>query len=253
MRLFILPLTSSLRIARICEPAAVRAQGAIAAILSSGSGGSHLRFVEHFETGGEAVLRSACRLSLEGIVSKRASAAYVSGRSDTWAKSKCRAGHEIVLGGYATTNGKFRSLLAGVHRGESFVYVGRVGTGFGAEKVKSLLPKLKAVKTSKSPFTGNGAPKKEPGSSGSDLSWWPRLSLRAGRLTVLFGRPLSKPCVTTSLQRRWRLRSLPRRLQRSAAAGEPTSSTSPSRPQGRRHGRADFQSGQAALAWHNRR
>ncbi|MBB3543371.1 ATP-dependent DNA ligase, partial [Rhizobium sp. BK399] len=33
-----------------------------------------LRFVEHFETGGDAVLRSACKLSLEGIVSKKADA-----------------------------------------------------------------------------------------------------------------------------------------------------------------------------------
>ena len=52
---------------------------------------TRLRFVEHFEDGGEAVLRSACRLSLEGIVSKRGDAPYVSGRTNTWAKSKCRA------------------------------------------------------------------------------------------------------------------------------------------------------------------
>jgi hypothetical protein len=69
-----------------------------------------IRYVEHFTNGGEAMLRSACRLSLEGIVSKKAGAAYVSGRTDTWAKSKCRAGHEVV-GGWSTTNGKFRSLL----------------------------------------------------------------------------------------------------------------------------------------------
>ncbi|MBL8581586.1 MAG: DNA ligase D, partial [Rhizobiaceae bacterium] len=122
-----------------------------------------LRFVEHFETGGEAVLRSACRLSLEGIVSKRANAPYVSGRTDTWAKSKCRAGHEVVIGAYATTNGKFRSLLVGVNRGDHFVYVGRVGTGYGADKVKEMLPKLKSVEAAKSPFTGIGAPKKQPG------------------------------------------------------------------------------------------
>ncbi|PBB65976.1 DNA ligase D [Mesorhizobium sp. WSM4312] len=122
-----------------------------------------IRFVEHFETGGEAVLRSACRLSLEGIVSKRADALYVSGRTETWAKSKCRAGHEVVIGAYATTNGKFRSLLVGVNRGDHFVYVGRVGTGYGAAKVRDLLPKLEAAATGKSPFTGTGAPKNEPG------------------------------------------------------------------------------------------
>lgn len=132
-------------------------------LLSDAADDARLRFVEHFETGGEAVLRSACRLSLEGIVSKRAAAPYVSGRTETWGKSKCRAGHEVVIGAYATTNGKFRSLLVGVNRDDSFVYVGRVGTGYGAAKVKTLLPKLKAVETAKSPFTGTGAPKRELG------------------------------------------------------------------------------------------
>ena len=132
-------------------------------LLSDAGEDARLRFVEHFQTGGEAVLRSACRLSLEGIVSKRVDARYESGRTETWAKSKCRAGHEVVIGGYATTNAKFRSLLVGVHRGDSFVYVGRVGTGYGAAKVKDLLPKLKAVEATKSPFSGIGAPKKDPG------------------------------------------------------------------------------------------
>ena len=119
--------------------------------------------MEHFEDGGEAVLRSACRLSLEGIVSKRGDAPYVSGRTNTWVKSKCRAGHEVVIGGYSTTEGRFRSLLVGVHRGDGFVYVGRVGTGFGAAKVKTLWRKLQALKVPKSPFTGLNAPKEESG------------------------------------------------------------------------------------------
>jgi bifunctional non-homologous end joining protein LigD len=132
-------------------------------LLSKTDDDARLRFVEHFEDGGEAVLRSACRLSLEGIVSKRGNAPYVSGRTNTWAKSKCRAGHEVVIGGYSTTEGKFRSLLVGVHRGDGFVYVGRVGTGFGATKVKTLWRKLQALKAPTSPFTGLNAPKKEPG------------------------------------------------------------------------------------------
>ena len=122
---------------------------------------SRIRYVEHFESGGDAVLRSACKLHLEGVVSKQMDAPYQSGRADTWAKSKCRAGHEVVIGGYATTNRKFRSLLVGVHRGDHFVYVGRVGTGYGARKVGMLLPKLKALETARSPFTGIGAPKKQ--------------------------------------------------------------------------------------------
>ncbi len=120
-----------------------------------------IRYVEHFTNGGDAVLQSACRLELEGIISKKADATYVSGRTDTWAKSKCRAGHEVVIGGWSTTNGKFRSLLVGVNRGEHFAYVGRVGTGYSEAKVKLLLPKLKEMKVARSPFTGDGAPKKD--------------------------------------------------------------------------------------------
>ncbi|MGF6178487.1 DNA ligase D [Ensifer sp. 4252] len=130
-------------------------------MLSDTGDDARLRFVEHFETGGDAVLRSACRLSLEGIVSKKADARYQSGRTDTWAKSKCRGGHEVVIGAYAKTNGKFRSLLVGVNRGDHFVYVGRVGTGYGARTVEMLLPKLQKLETVRSPFTGIGAPKKD--------------------------------------------------------------------------------------------
>ncbi|MCV9966843.1 DNA ligase D [Pararhizobium sp. BT-229] len=138
----------------------------LAALLSDVGEDPRLRFVEHFETGGDAVLRSACRLSLEGIVSKQGDAPYQSGRTATWAKSKCRAGHEVVIGAYAKTNGRFRSLLVGVNRGDRFVYVGRVGTGYGAKTVETLLPKLQEVETSRSPFTGIGAPKKSP-----DIVW----------------------------------------------------------------------------------
>src|ERR1700716_4115610 len=75
-----------------------------------------IRYVEHFETGGDAILQSACKLSLEGIVSKKLSAPYRSGRSESWTKAKCRAGHEVVIGGWETTNRKFPPLMGGGHR-----------------------------------------------------------------------------------------------------------------------------------------
>ncbi|HEX7946311.1 MAG TPA: DNA ligase D, partial [Phenylobacterium sp.] len=122
-----------------------------------------IRYVDHFTTGGDAVLRSACRMNLEGIISKKLNAPYRSGRSDTWAKSKCRAGHEVVIGGWTTTGDSFRSLIAGVYRDGQLAHVGRIGTGFGAAKVAGLLPRLKALETDASPFTGKGAPKKGAG------------------------------------------------------------------------------------------
>jgi bifunctional non-homologous end joining protein LigD len=119
-----------------------------------------IRYVEHFETGGEAVLQSACKLSLEGIISKKLGAPYRSGRSEDWTKAKCRAGQEVVLGGWKTTNGKFRSLMAGVNRGDHLAFVGMVGTGFGQDKVKRIMPALKAAAADKSPFGGKNAPRK---------------------------------------------------------------------------------------------
>jgi bifunctional non-homologous end joining protein LigD len=127
---------------------------------------SLVRYVDHFDTGGDAILQSACKLSLEGIVSKKLNAPYRSGRSESWTKAKCRAGHEVVIGGWKTTAGKFRSLMVGVHRDDHLAYVGIVGTGFGQDKVKRIMPALKAAASKENPFGGKEAPRKT-----SDVHW----------------------------------------------------------------------------------
>src|SRR6202035_951321 len=80
-------------------------------------------YVDHFEAGSDAIMDSARQLALEGIVSKKLGSPYRSGRSENWTKAKCRAGQEVVLGGWKTTNGKFRSLMAGVYRGDHLAFV----------------------------------------------------------------------------------------------------------------------------------
>ena len=122
-----------------------------------------VRYVEHFESGGDAVLKSACRMSLEGIVSKQAAASYASGRMDSWTNAKCRAGHEVVIGGWNSNGAQFRSLMAGVFRGNHLVYVGNVGTGCGAEKVARLMPKLKTAASETNPFGGKDPPRRKAG------------------------------------------------------------------------------------------
>jgi bifunctional non-homologous end joining protein LigD len=122
-----------------------------------------VRFVEHFVAAGEAVLLSACRMDLEGIVSKRLDSPYASGKGEAWVKSKCRQGHEVVIGGWTTTGDAFRSLIAGVYRDGELVHVGRIGTGFGRDRVATLMPQLTALETKTSPFKGKGAPRSAPG------------------------------------------------------------------------------------------
>ena len=116
-----------------------------------------IRYVEHFETSGEAVWRSAQRLDLEGIVSKRLAAPYRSGRSDAWSKAKLRPGDEVVIGGWTGQKGRLRSLLVGRYQDGALVYAGRVGTGFSSAVVSRLLPRLEAVASADSPFSGPGA------------------------------------------------------------------------------------------------
>jgi bifunctional non-homologous end joining protein LigD len=113
-----------------------------------------LRYLGHFETAGDAILRSACRIDLEGIVSKQLDAAYSSDRGGQWVKSKCRAGHEVVIGGWSSEGGALRSLIVGVYRDKQLVPVGRVGTGFGRDKVGPLMKRLKPLAIKESPFTG---------------------------------------------------------------------------------------------------
>ena len=81
-------------------------------------------------------------------------------------KSKCRAGHEVVIGGWSGTATNLRSLIAGVYRGDHLVHVGQVGTGFNARNSKDLLKQLKANVTDKSPFAGKDAPRKQ-----KDWNW----------------------------------------------------------------------------------
>jgi bifunctional non-homologous end joining protein LigD len=105
-------------------------------------------------------------LGFEGIVSKQLDAPYRSGRTGSWTKAKCRAGQEVVIGGWTLGEGTVRSLLAGVYRGNDLAYVGRIGTGYGREVAEALLPSLEKLTRSASPFRGDDAP---PG--GKNVRW----------------------------------------------------------------------------------
>ncbi|MBW4050240.1 MAG: DNA ligase D, partial [Proteobacteria bacterium] len=127
---------------------------------------TRLRYLDHFDSAGAAVLESACRLSLEGIVSKRLRAPYESGRTGSWTKSKCRAGQEVVIGGWTSEGANLSSLIAGVYRDGCLVPVGRIGTGFSGEKMRQLLPRLKRMASDENPFG-----QRVPVPSGRRIHW----------------------------------------------------------------------------------
>lgn len=120
--------------------------------------GQVIRYLDHFSQPGEAVLASACRLHMEGIVSKRADAPYSSGRGTTWTKAKCRGRDEFLIGGWSLEKrgrGKgLGSLLMGAMRDGKLVYMGRVGTGFSGDMGSMVMKKLEPLRRKTSPFVG---------------------------------------------------------------------------------------------------
>jgi bifunctional non-homologous end joining protein LigD len=67
------------------EPLEVR-KATLASVLAKAAPG--LRLNEHIEADGPTVFAHACQMGLEGIVSKRKTSTYRSGRSPDWLKSK---------------------------------------------------------------------------------------------------------------------------------------------------------------------
>jgi bifunctional non-homologous end joining protein LigD len=67
------------------DPLEIR-KATLASIVVKASAG--IRFNEHMKGNGETVFRHACKLGLEGIVSKRKDSPYRSGRSPDWLKMK---------------------------------------------------------------------------------------------------------------------------------------------------------------------
>jgi bifunctional non-homologous end joining protein LigD len=112
-------------------------------------------YSEHFEGSGEVVLRHACQMSLEGIVSKRKDAPYRGGRSDTFIKTKCTNAQEFVVGGYARSTVLPRAigaLVVGYYDRGRLVYAGRIGTGYTRAVARGLWKRLHPLEIEALPF-----------------------------------------------------------------------------------------------------
>jgi bifunctional non-homologous end joining protein LigD len=100
------------------------------ALLAENKDQKMIQLAEHLDVAGSEVLQAACNLRLEGIVSKRLSEPYVSGRTGIWTKAKCRATQHAIVGGWTVSPKGFSGLLLGVYKGRKLIPIGRVGTGY---------------------------------------------------------------------------------------------------------------------------
>lgn len=120
-----------------------------------GSSPAVVRYSDHVVGQGEAFFEQACKLGVEGIVSKRADAPYEGRRNGDWVKVKCQSSQEFVIGGYTEPSGSrrgFGALLLGVQKEEGLFWCGKVGTGFDGRTLEELTPRLEALERKTSPF-----------------------------------------------------------------------------------------------------
>jgi bifunctional non-homologous end joining protein LigD len=130
-------------------------KAALSSLLSRGQASGAVRYSEHFAVEGAAFFEQACRLQLEGMISKRRTAPYRLGRGRDWVKVKCLQRQEFVVGGFTEPAGSrtgLGALLVGVHDGDRFLYAGRVGTGFNAKMLESLRKHLASLEQPRAAF-----------------------------------------------------------------------------------------------------
>ncbi|ANY79583.1 DNA ligase [Microvirga ossetica] len=128
----------------------------LATLLEDAPAGGILRYSSHLEGDGETMIRHACRLGLEGIVSKHRDRPYLASRGMHWQKTKCTQRQEFVIAGYVPSSVSPKaigSLVLGVYEDKRLVHVGRVGTGFSATLARDLWTDLERLKRPASPFS----------------------------------------------------------------------------------------------------
>ena len=139
-----------------------------------------LRFSEAFEAEPAALLESARRLGLEGLIGKRKGSPYRSQRSTDWVKLKLRHRQEFVVGGFTEPKGSRRgigALLLGVHADDGTLrYAGNVGSGFDARTLVTLRARLGPLEAAASPFSDAPA---RVGARGDSVPQWVRPVLLA--------------------------------------------------------------------------
>ena len=121
-----------------------------------------LRLSEPLPPDPHSLLASACQLGMEGVIGKRAGAAYRSGRSADWIKLKCGQGDEFIIAGFTAGQGARAAagdlgalVLAAPTPDGTLRWAGNVGSGFNARTLALLKKRLAPLITASSPLAAD--------------------------------------------------------------------------------------------------
>ena len=125
-------------------------------LTATASAKSAIQYSDHIEGDGEPLFDHASEMGLEGIVSKRASAPYTTGRTTTWVKTKALTAGDFVIAGFATSQAAEGVAALGLAEWVegNLKYRGKVGTGFNAQTLTSLLARLEPLTSAAVPLEG---------------------------------------------------------------------------------------------------
>ena len=136
-----------------------------------------LRFSADLVADPARVLEAACRMRLEGLIAKRVDAPYVSRRSASWLKLKCRQRQEFVVAGFTDRGGEraaseVGALLLGVHdESGRLASVGSVGTGWSSTAAVELKKRLSKLEVAQSPYSDRSDGRRGRSGSTRNVRW----------------------------------------------------------------------------------
>ena len=72
------------------------------------------------------MLAHACKVGLEGVVSKVRDSRYGSGRGNYWVKTTCVQRETLSIAGFALDGNKWDGIYVGRRKGKDLIYAGKV-------------------------------------------------------------------------------------------------------------------------------
>jgi bifunctional non-homologous end joining protein LigD len=91
------------------------------------------------------MIAHACKLGLEGVVSKVRDSVYPTGRSNDWVKTTCAQRETLTIAGFALDGSKCDGLYIGRRKGDDLVCAGKVDHGFDKVSAADLRQRLEPL------------------------------------------------------------------------------------------------------------
>jgi bifunctional non-homologous end joining protein LigD len=108
--------------------------------------GTDIQFSESFEVDGKEMFAHACKVGLEGVVSKVRD-------GNTWVKKTCAQRETLTIAGFALDGNDWDGIYLGRRKGEDLIYAGKVDHGFDKKSSAELRKRLTPLIRKTQPYT----------------------------------------------------------------------------------------------------